>query len=101
MSTELRLASWQSAPAERLRSIGLLKPAAGTRSTDVPPTKASARSVALLLVLMAHVGILAYLLTHSAAEPLPPEKEAPPIMVSLVSDPAPEPECVSLPSQSR
>ena len=96
MSTELRLASWQSAPAERLRRIGMLKPAAGTRSTDVPATKTSARSVALLLVLAAHVGVLAFLLTHSAAEPLPPEKEAPPIMVSLVRDPAPEPEVVPL-----
>ena len=96
MSTELRLASWQSAPAERLRRIGMLKPAAGTRSTDIPATKASARSVALLLVLAAHVGVLAFLLTHSAAEPLPPEKEAPPMMVSLVSDPAPEPEVAPL-----
>ena len=73
MSTELRLASWQSAPTERLRRIGALKPSSRGRSADVPSARASARSAALLAVLLIHGGVFAMLLAYSVAEPQPIE----------------------------
>ena len=96
MSTELRLASWQSVPVERTRRIGALKPASGGSSAEVPSARVSARSVALLSVLLIHVAVFAMLFAHSVAEPLPLEKEPPPLMVSLVSEPDPAPEVVPL-----
>lgn len=50
----------------------------------------------LVTVVAEHVLVFAVLLAQSIAEPLPPEEPAVPMMVSLVSEPAPEPEIVPL-----
>lgn len=97
MSTELRLASWPAAvqTSTRLRSISMIRPVrkgwpqAGQR-------KWTGKSLVLTAVVATHVLVFAVLLAQSTVAPLPPEEPAVPMMVSLVSEPAPEPEIVPL-----
>lgn len=97
MSTDLRLASWPSVPQSppRLHRIGMLKPALA-RQPAASKNKWSAKSLLVLLVMLAHAGVFAALLAQSEILPLLPEEPAAPIMVSLVSESAPEPEIVPI-----
>ncbi|HEX5539060.1 MAG TPA: energy transducer TonB [Methylophilaceae bacterium] len=101
MRSDLRLASWPAQPQQPApaRRISMLKPAlAGNRRLQPEPnTKWTAGSLLLGAVVFAHVLLFATLIAQSRITPLPPEEPPVPIMVSLVSEPTPEPQAVPAP----